>query len=92
MTALFDRADNVISTENDKIEEKHHILAALQQNGYPKEFIQRRLKKHNRSKEQPRDCPEEELKQTKRINPPYIELVSEQLKWALNKYSIKAIF
>ena len=41
ITALFDRADNVVSNEKDKIEEKHHILAALQQNGYPKEFIQR---------------------------------------------------
>ena len=31
--------------EEDKIEEKHHILTALQQNGYPKEFI----KKHSKS-------------------------------------------
>ena len=29
ITALFDRADNVVSNEKDKIEEKHHILAAL---------------------------------------------------------------
>ena len=70
ITALFDRADSVVSTEKDKIEEKHHILAALQQNGYPKEFIQRTVKKHNRRKEQPRDCPEEESKQTKSINLP----------------------
>ena len=34
ITALFDRADNVVSNKKDKIEEKHHILAALQQNGY----------------------------------------------------------
>ena len=38
-TDLFYRADNVVSNEKDKIEEKHHILAALQQNGYPKQFI-----------------------------------------------------
>ena len=25
MTALFDRADNVVSNEKNKIEEKHHI-------------------------------------------------------------------
>ena len=31
ITALFDRADNVVSNEKDKIEEKSHILAALQQ-------------------------------------------------------------
>ena len=39
ITALFERADNVVSNEKDKIEEKHHILAALQQNGCPKQFI-----------------------------------------------------
>ena len=65
ITALFDRAGNVVANEKDKIEEKHHILAALQQNGYPKEFIQRTVKKYNRRKEQPRERPEEEPKQTK---------------------------
>ena len=30
ITVLFDRADNVVSNEKDKIEEKHHISAALQ--------------------------------------------------------------
>ena len=93
ITALFDRADNVVSNEKDKIEEKHHILAALQQNGYLKEFIQRTAKKHNRRKEQPREHPEEELKQTKSINLlPYIQGVSEQPKRALNKHNMKAIF
>ena len=58
ITALFDRADNDVSNEKNKIKEKHHILAALQQNGYPKEFIQRTVKKHNRRKEQPRERPE----------------------------------
>ena len=70
--ALFDGADNVLSNEKDKIEEKHHILAALQPNGYPKDFIPRTLKKHNRRKEQPRERPEEEPKQTKSINLPYV--------------------
>ena len=82
ITALFDRVDNVVLKEKDKIEEKHHILAALQQNGYPKEFIQRTVKKHNRRKEQPRERPEEP-KQTKSINLPYIQGVNEQLKRAL---------
>ena len=91
ITALFDRADNVVSNEKDKIEEKHHILAALQQNGYPKEFIQRTVEKHNRRKEQPRERPEEEPKQTKSIIP-YIQGLSEQLERALNKHNIKATF
>ena len=79
ITALFDRADNVVS-KRTKFEDKHNILASLQQNGYPKQFIQRTVKKHNRRKEQPRECPEEETKQTKSINLPYIQGVSEQLK------------
>ena len=70
---------------------KNIILAALQQNGYPKEFIQRTIKKNNRRKEQPREHPEEEPKQTKSINLPYIQRVSEQLKRLLNKH-IKATF
>ena len=68
ITALFDRAHNVVSNKKDKIEEKRHILAALQQNGYPKEFIQRTVKKHHTRKEQPRERPEEEPKQTKSTN------------------------
>ena len=91
ITALFDRADNVVSKKNDKIEEKHHILAVLQQNGYPKEFIQRTVKKHHRRKEQPREHPEEP-KQTKSINLPYIQGLSEQLERALNKHNIEATF
>ena len=93
ITALFDQADNVVSNEKGKIEEKHHILAALRQNGYPKEFIQRTVRKHNKRKEQlPREHPEEEPKQTKSINLPYIQGVNEQLKCALNKHNIKATF
>ena len=92
ITALFDRADNVVSNDKDKIEEKHHILATLRKNRYPKKFIQRTVKKHNKRKEQPRERPEEEPKQTKNINLPYIQGVSEQLKRALNKHNIKATF
>ena len=73
ITVLFDQADNVVSNKRNKIEEKYHILAALQQNSYPKEFIQRKIKKHNSTKEHPREHPEEEHKQTKSINLPYIQ-------------------
>ena len=37
ITALFDRAGSIVSSEKDKEEEKQHILAALQQNGYPRD-------------------------------------------------------
>ena len=92
ITALFDRADNVVSNEKDKIEEKHLISAALQQNGCPKEFIQRTVRKHIRRKEQSREHPEEKPEHTKSINLPYIQGLSEQLKRALNKHNIKATF
>ena len=60
-----DRADNVVSNEKDRTEEKHHVLAALQQNGYPKEFIQRTVKKHNRRKEQPKNTQKKSLSKPK---------------------------
>ena len=44
----------------------------------------------HRRKEQVRERPEEEPKQTKSINLPYIRGLSEQLKRALNKHNIKA--
>ena len=88
----FDGADNVPSNEKDKIEEKYHILAVLQQKGYPKEFIQRKVRKHKRRKEQKRERTEEEPMQTKSIDLPYIQGVSEQLKRTLNKHNIKATF
>ena len=84
ITALLDRADNVISNEKDKIEEKHHILGALQQDSYPKEFIQRTVKKHNRRKEQPRDRPEEESK-------PSTYLTSKESVGSLNEHLISTI-
>ena len=50
------------------------------------------MKKQNKRKEQPRERPEEEPTQTKRINLPYIQGVSEQFKLALNNYNIKSTF
>ena len=46
ITTLFDRADNVVPSEKDKEEEKQHILEALQQNGYPRDFIMKTVKQH----------------------------------------------
>ena len=43
-------------------------------------------------KEQPRERPEEEPKQTKSINLFYMQELSEQLKRALHKHNIKATF
>ena len=48
---LFVRADNIISGEKDIEEEKQLILAALQQDGYPRDFIMKTIKQHNGRKE-----------------------------------------
>ena len=87
ITALFDRAENVVSSEKDK--EKQHILAVLQQNGYPRDFIMKTVKQHNRRKEQMTEVTEEESKPNKKINLPYIQGASEQLKRTFNKYNTK---
>ena len=92
ITALFDRADNVVSTEKDKKEEKQHILAALQQSGYPRDFIMKTVKQHNRRKERTTEVTEEESKPNKKINLPYIQGTSEQLRRTFNKYNIKTTF
>ena len=93
ITALFDRAHNVLSSEKDKEEENQHILAALQQNGYPKDFFMQTVKQHNRRKEQTTEVTEEESKPNKKINLPYIQgASSEQLRRIFNKYNIKPTF
>ena len=96
ITALFDRADNIVSSEKDKEEGKQHNLAALQQNGYPTDFIMKTVKQHNRRKERITEVTEEESKPNKKINPPlpppYIQGASEQLRRTFNKYNIKTTF
>ena len=91
ITAFLDRADNVVSSERDKEEGKQHILAALQQNGYPRDFIMKTVKQHNRRIEQTAKVTEES-KPKKKISPPYIQGASEQLRRTFNKYNIKTIF
>ena len=92
ITALFDRADNIVSSENDKEEEKQHVLAALQQNGYPRDFIMKTIKQHNRRKVRTTEVTEEESKPNKKINLPYIQGASEQLRRTFNKYNMKTTF
>ena len=92
ITALFDRADNIVSSEKDKEEEKQHILAALQRNGYPRDFIMKTIKQHNRRKERTTEVTEAESKPNKKINVPYIQGASEQLRRTFNKYNIKTTF
>ena len=83
ITALFDRADNIVSGEKDKEEEKQHILAALQQNGCPRDFIMKTIKQHNRRKERTTEVTEEESQANK--NQVNIQGASEQLRRTFNK-------
>ena len=92
VTTLVDRGDNVVSSGKDKEEEKGHILAALQQNGCPGDFIMKTVKQHNGRKEQIAEVTKEESKPNKKINLPYIQGASEQLRRTFNKYNIKTTF
>ena len=92
ITALFDRVDNVVSSEKDKEEEKQNILAALQQDGYPRDFIMKTVKQNNRRKEQTTEVTEEESKPNMKINLPYIQGESEQLRRTFNRYKTKTTF
>ena len=69
-----------------------HILTALQQNGYPRDFIMKTIKQHKRRKERTTEVTEEEFKPNKKINLPYIQGASEQLRRTFNKYSIRTTF
>ena len=89
---LFDRADKVALGEKDPEEEKQHILAALQQNGYPRDFMMKTVKLHNRRKERTTEVTEEESKLNKKIDLPYIQGASEQLRRTFSKYNIKTTF
>ena len=74
--------------EKDKEEEKQHILTALQQNGYPRDFIMKTAKQHNRRKEQTTKVTEEESKPNKKINLPYVPGANEQVRRTFDKYNI----
>ena len=84
ITALFDRADNVVSSEADKEEEKQHILAALQQSGYPRDLM-KTVTQQNRSNRR-----RIQAKQENQL--PYNQGESEQLRRTFNKYNIKTTF
>ena len=88
---LIERTTSV-SSEKDKEEEKQHILAALQQNEYPTDFIMKTVKQHNRRKEQTAEVTEEKSKPNKKINLPYMQEAREQLGRTFNKYNIKTTF
>ena len=78
-TALLDRADNVVSNK-----------MTIQKNSC-KEQSKSTTREKN-SQESARKKNLREPKQIKSINLPYIQGVSEQLRWALNKHNIKATF
>ena len=55
----------LFQTKRTKFEEKCHILAALQQNGYPKEFIQRTVKSTTGEKNSQESAQKKNVKKTK---------------------------
>ena len=94
ITALFNRAENVITNHTELKQEQQHITKVLQYNGYSKQFIDKtrrqwHLKKQNKNNNQPA---EKEPEPVRRINLPYIQGITEQLQRTLSQNNIKSTF
>ena len=73
MRSLFDRAQAVTLKEEHVYEEKNHLENALQDNGYPKPFIQRSL-------ERQRKPDGEKQPHLTTVTIPYIAEISERIR------------
>ena len=94
ITALFNRAEKVITNNTELKQEQQHITKVLQSNGYNKQFIDKtrrqwHLKKQNKNNNQPA---EKEPEPVRRINLPYIQGISEQLQRTISQHNIKSTF
>ena len=94
ITALFNRAENVIPNNTELKQEQEHITKVLQSNGYSKPFIDRtrrqwHLKQQNKNNNQPA---EKEPEPVRRINLLHIQGISEQLQRTLSQHDIKSTF
>ena len=94
ITALFNRAENVITDNTELKQDQQHITKVLQSNGYSKQFIDKtrrqwHLKQQNKNNNQP---VEKEPEPVKRINLPYIQSISEQFERTLPQHNKKITF
>ena len=94
ITALFNRAENVITNNTELKQEQQHITKVLQSNGYSKQFIDKtrrqwHLKQQNKNNNQPA---EKEPEPVRIINLPYFQGLCEQPQRTLSQHNIKSTF
>ena len=94
ITALFNRAENVITSNTELKQEQQHITKVLQSIGYSNQFIDKtrrqwHLKQQNKNNNKQA---EKEPEPVRRINLPYIQGLSEQLQRTLSQHNIKSTF
>ena len=98
ITSLFDRAKNiiseVISNPSDQEKEENLLTAILQANGYPKKFINNKIRASQLPRQPANNGNTENQGQIApvRINLPYIRDTNEQLKKIFNDHNINCTF
>ena len=94
ITSLFDRAKNIISNPSYQEKEENHLTSVLQANGYPKKFISNTVRASQLPRQPANNDNTENQEQTApvRINLPYVNGTSEQLKRIFNDHNINCTF
>ena len=80
----FDKNDNV-----GREEERQHLVTALQQNDYPRKFIEDTLSRINRKKERENETEERKNEPRSVVVLPYVDGVSQQIAKVLQQVDIR---
>ena len=84
---LFNRAEELVTTEEDLKKEKRHLYTVFSSNGYPKPFISNSIVRR-RMKDEERSDRKEDLK----VFIPYVEGMSEDIRRVCRKFGITTVF
>ena len=82
MKCLFDRAEKLVTTEEDMLNEKEHLSNVLERNDYPRSFVCSSTTHHPEVKEKTTDSNEV------RIIIPYTKGISEDIRRVCRSYGI----
>ena len=82
--SFFDLNDNV-----GRDEERRHLFAVLQQNGYPRKFIENTLSRINKRKERENETERRKNEPRSVIILPYVDGVSHQIAKVLQQVDIR---
>ena len=84
---LYNRAENLITMEEDLQREKEHLQKVLSWNGYPKSFISSSTEHHD-STNKNQESQTDEIK----VFIPYVQGMSEDIRRVCRQHGIKTIF